>query len=213
MTDNTVLNPGSGGDTYASDDIGGIKHTRVKLIHGIDGVNNGDVALTNPLPVSALGFPKTIKVNVTRFADTAVYAAGDAISNHTSTPTTGGFTITGAGRQSGGSCLITDVVVTSDNDPATRLAGEILIFDTSVTNINDNAVFGVTDAEIKTCIGIIPFSLFDSGNNGMAHVLGLNMLCTCSGSADLRFLLRARNAYTPASGEVLSFTFKLLQLD
>lgn len=37
MADNTVLNPGAGGDTYASDDIGGVKHQRVKVEWGADG--------------------------------------------------------------------------------------------------------------------------------------------------------------------------------
>jgi len=213
MADNTTLNPGTGGDVYASDDISSVKYQRVKLVEGADGVNDGDISSTNPLPVSALGFPKTIKVDVTRPADTTAYAAADCISDSTSAPTSGGFTITNAGRQSGGSCIITDVCVASSNDPATRLAGEIFIFDTSVTNVNDNTAFVVSDTEIKTCAAVIPFSLFDAGNNGFAHVSGLNILATCSGSANLRFLLRARNAYTPASAEVLSFAFKLLQVD
>lgn len=213
MADNTTLNTGTGGDVIGTDDIGGVKYQRVKLIEGADGVNDGDISASNPLPVSTLGFPKTIKVDITRPADTVAYAVGDAISDSTTAPTAGGFTVSNAGRQSGGSCIITDVCVASSNDPATRLAGEIFIFDTSVTNINDNAVFAVSDTEIKTCVGVIPFSLFDAGNNGFAHVSGLNILATCSGSANLRFLLRARNAYTPANAEVLSFTFKLLQVD
>lgn len=53
MSDNTTLNPGTGGDVYASDDIAGVKYQRVKLVHGIDGVNDGDIAATNPLPVAA----------------------------------------------------------------------------------------------------------------------------------------------------------------
>ena len=43
MADNTTLNPGSGGDTYASDDIGGIKHQRIKNGFGADG-SYSDVA-------------------------------------------------------------------------------------------------------------------------------------------------------------------------
>lgn len=160
-----------------------------------------------------LGFPKTISVDVTRPADTTAYAAGDAISNSTTAPTTGGFTFTGAARKSGGSGLITDVCVMTSNDPATRLSGEIYIFNQSVTNINDNAAFTVTDAEIKTCIGVIPFSFFDAGSNGYAQMTGLNILFTCVGSADLRFLLRARNAYTPQSAEVITVLVKILQLD
>lgn len=53
MADNTVINSGSGGDTIASDDIGGAKYQRVKLIHGADGTNAGDVAAANGLPVDS----------------------------------------------------------------------------------------------------------------------------------------------------------------
>lgn len=50
MADNITL-PGAA-SVVAADDIGGTKYQRVKLIHGIDGVNDGDVAKTNPLPVT-----------------------------------------------------------------------------------------------------------------------------------------------------------------
>lgn len=59
MADNTrVLNPEStenvvAGDEIATDDIGGVKHQRIKLIHGNDGVNDGDVSTSNPLPTTA----------------------------------------------------------------------------------------------------------------------------------------------------------------
>ena len=160
-----------------------------------------------------LGFPKTVKIDVTRPADTAAYAVGDAISDSTSAPTSGGFTISGAVRKSGGSAFLTDVCVATSNDPATRLAGEIFIFDQSTTNVNDNTAFGVSDSEIKNCLAVIPFSFFDAGNNGFCQLTGLSVFCTASGSANLRFLLRARNAYTPANAEVFSFTFKFLQID
>lgn len=160
-----------------------------------------------------LGFPVTVQTDVTRPADTTAYAVGDAISDSTSAPTSGGFTFTNAARKSGGSGIILDATFATSNDPATRLSGELFLFDTSVTNINDNAAFAVSDTEIKDCVGIIPFSMFDAGNNGFAHVVGLNILFTCVGSANLRFLLRARNAYTPASAEVLTCTLKILQLD
>jgi len=51
MADNTTLNTGSGGDVIGADDISSVKYQRVKLIHGVDGTNDGDVATTNPLPV------------------------------------------------------------------------------------------------------------------------------------------------------------------
>lgn len=51
MADNTTLNAGSGGDTFASDDISGVKYPRSKIVIGADGTNDGDVASGNPLPV------------------------------------------------------------------------------------------------------------------------------------------------------------------
>lgn len=53
MADNTVLDPGTGGDVVAMDDIAGVKYQRVKLVLGADGVNDGDVASGNAMPVTA----------------------------------------------------------------------------------------------------------------------------------------------------------------
>lgn len=50
MADNTTLNPGTGGDVIASDDIGGVKHQRVKIGYGIDG-SYTDVSHSHHLPV------------------------------------------------------------------------------------------------------------------------------------------------------------------
>jgi hypothetical protein len=47
--------PTTAGDQVASDEIGGLKYQRVKLIHGADGVNDGDVSTVNPLPVEIQG--------------------------------------------------------------------------------------------------------------------------------------------------------------
>ena len=54
MADNTTLNPGTGGDVIASDDIGGIKFQRVKPAWGADG-SAVDTSETSPLPVAAYG--------------------------------------------------------------------------------------------------------------------------------------------------------------
>ena len=52
MADNTQLPiPTTSGDVIASDDIGGVKFQRVKMIHGADGVNDGDVSSVNPMPI------------------------------------------------------------------------------------------------------------------------------------------------------------------
>lgn len=52
MADNFVANAGSGGSTFAADDIGpGVLHPRVKVEWGADGTVN-DTAVAAPMPVS-----------------------------------------------------------------------------------------------------------------------------------------------------------------
>jgi hypothetical protein len=54
MADNVGYTPGSGA-SIAADDIGGNLFQRVKLVHGADGINAGDVSVSNGLPVEPIG--------------------------------------------------------------------------------------------------------------------------------------------------------------
>jgi hypothetical protein len=54
MPDNVGYTPGSGA-LIAADDIGGNLHQRIKVVVGADGVSDGDVSLTNPLPIQGVG--------------------------------------------------------------------------------------------------------------------------------------------------------------
>lgn len=50
MADNLAITPGSGA-TVAADEIGGVLYQRNKLIHGVNGTNDGDVSRANGFPV------------------------------------------------------------------------------------------------------------------------------------------------------------------
>ncbi len=54
MADNVTLNPGSGGDTLAANDIGGVKYQRVKVTWGAAGAVN-DASAAAPLPTVQTG--------------------------------------------------------------------------------------------------------------------------------------------------------------
>lgn len=149
----------------------------------------------------------TSSVDITRPADTTAYVAGDAWSDSTSAPTAGGFTLTGAVRASGKSALLTDVLITSSNNIG-GLQGQLYLFDAAVTNINDNAAFAVSDAEIKTLVAKIPFTLEGGGNNSHVHIQGLAVGITTVGSANLRFLIKVTGGYNPISAEVLTVRAK-----
>lgn len=54
MADNYTANAGSGGDTFAADDISAVKWPRVKIGHGADG-SATDVSTASPMPVQLIG--------------------------------------------------------------------------------------------------------------------------------------------------------------
>lgn len=163
----------------------------------------------------ALGFALTCTTSITRPADTTAYAANDCFSDSTSAPTSGGYTLTGAGRISGGSGIITDILIVSSADPATTLQGELWIFDSAATNVNDNAAFALSDGDALLLVGVVPFTLATtvagSGTNSYASLQGLNLGFTCVGTANLRYLVKVKAAYTPISAEVLTVRAKIVQ--
>lgn len=72
MADNTLQ---TGSSNIATDDIGGVHFQRVKLIHGADGTNAGDVSDANALPALLTGEPSSQWPNYSAPSSTAQRAA------------------------------------------------------------------------------------------------------------------------------------------
>lgn len=162
------------------------------------------------------GATATITTGVTRPNDTTTYAANENWSDSASAPTAGGFTLTGAGRISGGGGIITDMEVISTNDPALLLQGEIWIYDSAVATVdNDNSAFTSSDADTLLKVTTIPFVMQSTqggtGSTSFADVQGLSVGFNCVGSANLRFKIKVKNAYIPAAQEVLTVRLKVQQ--
>ena len=228
MTDNVQITAGSG-TTIAADDISGVLHQRVKLTWGVDG-SATDASASNPLPITPAatenhlgevgGKTAVVSGSITRPADTTAYAAGDAVTDSTSSPTT--LTFSNAARVNQGSGVIVGATLVDSANQTTKGDFDLLIFDTTYTPDNDNAVFTPTDAELETCIGVIRFASGSfvigdatSGAGGNAFCSGTitnNIAFKCgSGSASLFGALVARSAYTPVSGEKFTIRLRILQ--
>ena len=154
----------------------------------------------------------TATTSITRPADTTAYLAGDAIANSTSSPTTGGFTLSNMARVSGGSGILTDLIMESSDTAA--LSGEVWIYDSAVTAQNDNTAWSVSDADQLKLVAKVPFTLVPDTNNAVAHIQGLNIEFICNGSRDLRFLLKATGGtLTTTSGSVYTVRAKAVGID
>ena len=149
-------------------------------------------------------------VRVARPANTTAYSANDAWADDATNPLRGGYLLQGAARDVGGSGYFTDAIFSTS--ASTALQGELWIFNTPVKEIADNAAFAISDAEVQSLIGIIPFNCTDTtSNNAVSYVTGLDTVFTCVQSRDLWSLVKIINAPTPASSEVLSILVKVWQ--
>jgi hypothetical protein len=149
-----------------------------------------------------------VATSITRPSNTTQYAINDIWA--ATTEAVGGSTFTGAARVSGGGGVITDAIITSSVTGA--LQGEVLLFNQAITEIADNAVCVFSDADILNMVGKISFTLETAGaNNSFYHAQNLGLCFVCTGTANLRYVIRVKNTYTPASGEVLNVALKIKQ--
>lgn len=112
MADNTKISYEESGDTIATDDIGGVKYQRMKIISGADGVNDGDVSATNPLPVT-LGAYQNV-VNAADNITTVNYTDSGklTVSSIVQTSAIVGYTVTETYNSSGATTLVITRVIT-----------------------------------------------------------------------------------------------------
>lgn len=187
MADNSIL-PATG-ETYGSDDIGGVKYERIKLIHGIDGVNDGDVALTNPFPVVAGSSQKWFDIDVPGVTN-AIYAAGDQFGTI--------IEITNAVRATGGTGWINSMLYYDNDDVQGAL--DWYFFHDTVTLAADNAAYAVSDTDArKRLFGSYMTYVVDDGANRFGQVAGVSIPYFCTATS-LYLALIARTTPTPTGG-------------
>lgn len=150
----------------------------------------------------------------TRPNNTTQYASGDVINDSASAPTP--ITFSGVGDLPGGGGLIVAAALIDGAAQATKLDGELWLFDTAPALDNDNAPFTPTDAELQALIGVIDLgdtpvvgdATSGIGGNcvfqsGPSSNLPLPFKCV-SGSQALYGVIVARNAYTPVALETFA---------
>lgn len=153
----------------------------------------------------------TITASVTRPADTTAYTANDVFANSDSAPTAGGYVLTAACGASGGKGILQDMLVIYST--TTVIQGEIWLFDSAVTAVNDNAAFALSDTDVAKLVGVVPFFTVANPSNGHHHAIGLNYGYQCVGTANLNYLIKIKNAPTPAASDVLTVRAKVLYVD
>ena len=161
---------------------------------------------------------RQLKGSLIRPSNTTAYAAGDVISAVT---TNDHYTFVNPfGRVNTGEVLALNI--NSSASVATKPNLELWLFHTDIAEVADNLAFAPTDAEMLTCVGVIPIPVAGwvvgtatagAAGNTFQQVKDLNMVMKLATANDntgnhLYCQLVARAAYTPVSAEV--FTIELL---
>jgi hypothetical protein len=83
------------------------------------------------------------------------------------------------------------------------VACELWLFDTAVTPPNDSAAWSISDADAKTCIGVIPFSTYyASALNSVSPAPSVGLAFQAQGTKAIYGCLVTRGAPTYASGDL-----------
>lgn len=183
------------------------------------GTNNiGDVDVLT-LPSGALSIPKQVSTSVTRPNDTTAYAAGDAVTDSTSSPTA--LTFSAVATANGGKGIVLGALMLDSANQSTKGVFELWLFTGSAapTPDNDNSAFTPTDAELANLVAIIPLSAVyvgdatsGAGGNAIYESPEMARPFVCDGSVDDLFgLLVVRNAYTPVGQEVFTIILRVVQ--
>lgn len=182
-----------------------------------------------PLQIAAVSFDQAvISDTITRAANTTQYTANDAISASDDTHFV--FEVGTRGSLSG--VILTATLFSSANQ-STKLDTELFLFRSTITDMEDNVAFDPSDAELKTCIGVIKFNSGDWIQGDDTSGAGGNAMCQgdMGGPSpiqrvDLPFTadwdytnelakiygqLKAKNTYTPVSAEELTVALEIIR--
>jgi hypothetical protein len=194
VADNVAITAGAG-TSIGSDDISSVQYQRIKLIHGADGTNDGDVSNVNPLPVSARQSQTWYTGDVPGHTAAAL-AAGDQVGTL--------ITLSNAARATGGGGWINSILL-HDNDDVWG-AVDLVFFHDVPTLVADNVAFNLaTDAHARMIMYVANLPYFtDLGANRVAQLPGIAVPYFCTGTS-LYVAVINRVAATPTSNTGLQY--------
>ena len=167
---------------------------------------------------------KVVTAQFVRPADTTAYAAGDVVCDSTSAPTVLTLSGVASDRVAGGvySGILKEVMAICSANNATLPDLRMWLFDVAPAAVADNAAWTPTDLELEALVTILSFpraawiaanaGAAGAGNavcNPQALEIGFNTVGRVQNA--LFAVITAVSAYTPISGEVFKFRFKVIK--
>jgi len=163
---------------------------------------------TGNLQTTAGGITNIVRAAFNRPTDTTPYAAGDAVSNSTSAPTI--LTLADVARVNGGTGIITDLRLSTNNPATTNASFKVILFNDVIAAVNDNAAYPQLWANDAKRIASFDLTLQTGGAGSDAasatlEQIGRTFKCAPA-TRNLYAVIVANAAYTPASGQTFAVT-------
>lgn len=199
MVDNIAITAGTG-TTVATDNISGANYQRIKMVLGADGVADGDVSSSLPMPTSP---PVAVPFTITPTVTAGAYATGTVVG--------GLISITGAARNSGGSGTVQSVII--DVKTTLTAAYDVIFFDTQPTNstFTDNAALNVNTADLPFRCGTAHCTdLVSLGTPQELQALSQNIVYKLNTGTTLYAVVVLRGAQSFASTTAVVLNFRML---
>lgn len=213
MADNFVANAGSGGSTFAADDVGSVLYPRSKLVWGVDG-SVVDASATNPLPVAlrdAAGNAVTTTsgwVDVQIKGDSTLTTVGlmasatftPAASSHVANDCNGAAGTFALGAVSASSVLITDVSLEIDGGTAEATAWRLHLYNVTPPSATaDDGAWDLVSGDRTAYMGYVDIgTAVDMGSTQWIKTSGINMMVRLAGTSIFGYLTNL-TTLTPAA--------------
>lgn len=185
--------------------------------------NGGQAAMANSVPVVLASDQSAIPVggntvtptsSFSRPADTTAYASGDIMSDSASASFSGGVPNFIAARVAAGSFMIRRVRLRKSGTGITNASFRVHLFAASPGSLAaDNAAFSCSGvANYLGAFDVTVDRAFTDGAYGAGlPVVGSEHVVKLASGQQLYWLLEARGAYTPASGETFTLVPEIVQ--
>lgn len=160
----------------------------------------------------------TARDYITRPNDTTAYAAGDAMSDNTTTPTAAGYFTFAFGGGTGQTTQLTDFYIHKSAQGSTNAAFALLLFTSlpALAGFEDNAALALTDTEMRDdCVGVVAIPAAGWNNVTTGDAQNVSQTITVTGTGEgvtLYGVLTAQGAYTPGANEVYTVAAKALRV-
>lgn len=189
MVDNSLLPTAGSDETFANDDIGGVKYPRSKVNWGADGSTN-DVSTASGMALPVQLCETYSLIEVTLSLDTSPYASGELLADTQ--------VVTSAIKLTDGKAKLQSILLIDEDDQGAAL--DLYFLSANNTFGTENSAPSISDASARDILCRIPIATgdyYDLGGVRVADLSGLNRIIKAASGTTSIYVAAVNGSGTP----------------